>query len=245
MADDAAYVFICFSSVDETTARDVVTHLEHSGQRCWISLRDVPPGSNYQESIIAALEGAKALVFLFSQNSAASGEIKKELSVAGSLNMPVIPLRLSPIMPTGALRYELATRQWIDLFVERELGFRRLTEAVSNVRHHALQAEDEVRPANLLGLPGEVISAAEPGAPGRRNDPPKATLYESSSEDVEAIRGLLAHHVGPIAKIIIQKALLAASTPDDFCERLAGYVTSPSDRILFLKAARSRLRGKG
>src|SRR3954468_14708881 len=117
-----AHVFVCYSSKDQAVADDVVAFLEARGVKCWISSRDVPPGQNYQEVIVGALELAKGIVFLFSEASRDSGEIKKELSLAGGLNVPVFPLRLSAIVPSGALRYELATRQWIDMFPDRELA---------------------------------------------------------------------------------------------------------------------------
>src|SRR5271154_6059043 len=88
-----SHIFVCFSSKDEAVARDVVEYLEAAGIKCWISLRDVPPGQNYQESIVQALEAAQGIVFLFSEASSKSGEIKKELSIGGSINAPVFPLR--------------------------------------------------------------------------------------------------------------------------------------------------------
>src|SRR5437016_3203139 len=106
-ASNTSHIFICFSSKDEAVARDVVQYLETHGVPCWISLRDVPPGQNYQETIVEAVESARGLIFLFSENSSKSGETKKELSLAGAANIPVFPLRLAPIVPTGALRYEL------------------------------------------------------------------------------------------------------------------------------------------
>lgn len=130
MSDHAFHIFICFSSKDEAVARDVLQFLEAEGLTCWISSRDIPPGQNYQESIVHALETAGCVVFLFSEFSRQSAEIRKELSIAGSLNVPVFPLRLSPITPRGALRYELATRQWIDIFPDREYAFHRLVEAL-------------------------------------------------------------------------------------------------------------------
>ena len=120
--ENTSHIFICFSSKDEAVARKVVQFLEAEGLKCWISSRDVPPSQNYQETIVRALELAKGIVFLFSESSSASGEIKKELSLAGGA--PVFPLRLSPVLPSGALRYELATRQWIDMFPDPEQALR-------------------------------------------------------------------------------------------------------------------------
>jgi hypothetical protein len=245
VSEEALYVFICFSSSDEAVAREVVQRLEAEGLNCWISLRDVPPGQNYQESIITALEGAKGVVFLFSAFSSASGETKKELSVAASLNTPVFPLRLSPITPTGALRYELATRQWIDLFPDPEQAFRRLIETIRKVLDPARAAEHdraEIRPTMVAPS-----MADRPTAPGAQSPPPgavRAPVVAPGSQEFEAIRALLARHIGPIAKVYLQKAATEAYTPDDLCNRLAAHLASPSDRTAFLREARSRLANK-
>ena len=58
MPDDTSHIFICFSSKDEAIACEVVESLEFKGLKCWISSRDVPPGQNYQETIVQAIEGA-------------------------------------------------------------------------------------------------------------------------------------------------------------------------------------------
>ena len=48
------HIFISFSSKDDAVARAVVQFLEAQGLKCWISLRDILPGQNYQESIVLA-----------------------------------------------------------------------------------------------------------------------------------------------------------------------------------------------
>jgi hypothetical protein len=68
-----------------------------------------------------------------------------------------------------------------------------------------------------------------------------APIVAPDSPEFEAIRALLARHIGPIAKVFVQKAATEARTPDDFCERLAAHVSTPSDRAAFLQAARARL----
>jgi hypothetical protein len=242
------HIFVCFSSKDEAVARNVVQYLEAQGLTCWISLRDVPPGQNYQETIVEAVESAKGLVFLFSENSSRSGETKKELSLAGAANVPVFPLRLAPIVPTGALRYELATRQWIDLFDDPKRALGKLTDTINRTLSQA--ARDAVhgdQPAGSGG--GGIKSAADaspPPSPARaptkkRSAKQRAPLIASDSEEFEAVRSLLARHIGPIAKLFVQKAATEAENLEAFCERLAAHVPSPADRASFLQAVRARL----
>jgi hypothetical protein len=235
-------VFICFSSKDETIAKGVVQFLEARAIKCWISARDVEPGQNYQESIVQALESAKIIVFLFSENSNKSGEIKKELSLGASVNIAVIPLRLSNISPSGALRYELATKQWIDLFPDRELALGRLAERVNDILRNPAAMEDDRAGAIRVGS-GGVTDAPAQGVRARASTS-GAAIVAPGSEQLEAVRSLLARHVGPIAKIFVQKAAAEAPSLEDFCERLATHVQAPADRAAFLQAARARLAVK-
>ena len=222
----ASRVFICFSSKDEAIARKVVDFLEAEGLKCWLSSRDVPPGQNYQETIVAALEKAPAVVFLFSESSSTSGEIRKELSLAGSFNAPVFPLRLSAVTPTGALRYELATRQWIDMFPDPEQALRTLAAAI----------------ATVLNVPrAHRHSAAAEQASTKSSAATRPPVLTGGSQEFEAIRLLLARHIGPIAKVFVQKAAAEANTLNELCEKLALNVDSPSERAAFLQAARARL----
>jgi hypothetical protein len=225
----ASHLFICFSSKDEAVARQVVDFLESQGMACWISSRDVRPGHNYQEAIVEALERASGIIFLFSEWSSKSGEIRKELSIGGSINVPVFPLRLSPIAPTGALRYELATRQWIDIFPDRTVALRRLAETIKQVVGVG-SADEEA------SLPQENERSADTGA--------VAPIVTNGSPEFEAIRTLLARQIGPIAKIYVEQAASKARSPDAFCELLAAHISTPSERTAFVQAARARLANK-
>ena len=202
MPGDGSYSFISYSSKDESVADEVVRSFEADGLKCWISSRNVCGGENYQETILHAIEHARAVVFLFSANSSASNEIKKELSLAGSLNVPLFPLRLSPITPSGALRYELATRQWIDMFPDKEPALRKLVETVRKTLDPRHLSEREPREANAAALS---FCGFAPGAPAAAPWPPRAPILAPDSAEFEAIRAALARHVGPIAKLLIQK----------------------------------------
>ena len=95
-------------------AREIVAALEAGGVACWISGRDVEPGQNFQEAIVAAIRGGRAMVVLVSEAANASDEVKKELALASAAGVAVYPVRLGGVTPNAALSYELATRQWIE-----------------------------------------------------------------------------------------------------------------------------------
>lgn len=86
-------VFISYATADRAEALKVCKAIERRGIQCWISMRDVPPGANYQEAIVQSLRTARALVLVFSDAANTSDEIKKELSLASRYHVPVIALR--------------------------------------------------------------------------------------------------------------------------------------------------------
>jgi hypothetical protein len=232
---------VCFSSKDEAVAREVVEALEADSLKCWISLRDVLPGQNYQEAIVQALETASGIVFLFSEHSNRSQEIRKELSIGGSINVPVFPLRLSPIAASGALRYELAIRQWIDIFPHRQHALAKLAQTIKD----AIDASEANEPQVPLNRPlaATAGSSATPKRPPSKKPAPapRAPIIASGSPQFEAIRALLARHIGPIAKVFVERAANEASTPSEFCEQLANRVSAPADRAAFVRAVQEQL----
>ena len=109
-------VFISYATADRREALSLCKAIERRGTTCWISTRDVAPGENYQEAIVRALRGARAMVLVFSEAANNSDEIKKELSLASRYHVPVMALRIEDVEPSDAFAYELSTRQWIDAF---------------------------------------------------------------------------------------------------------------------------------
>ena len=112
----AGPVFVSYATADRKEALSVCKAIERRGLNCWISTRDVAPGENYQEAIVRALRGSRAMVLVFSEAANNSDEIKKELSLASRYHIPVMALRIEDVEPSDAFAYELSTRQWIDAF---------------------------------------------------------------------------------------------------------------------------------
>ena len=99
--------FISFSSKDGIAADKLRHGLELRGLSCWISSRDVAPGADFADSIVKALETSSVMVLVFSANANNSDEVKKELVLAGEYKMPVMPVRIENVLPSGAFRYQL------------------------------------------------------------------------------------------------------------------------------------------
>ena len=126
----AATVFLSYASKDQKTAETICQALEGRGLECWMAARNVHPGENFQEAIVRAIRAAKVMLFVFSANSNNSDEVKKEIALAGTEKVFVIPIRVEDVIPNEALAYEFATRQWIDLFRDWEFALEQLTTQI-------------------------------------------------------------------------------------------------------------------
>jgi hypothetical protein len=128
-----APIFVSYASKDREAALSLCHALENRGLRCWISFRDIGPGENFQVAIPRAIHDAKVMVLVFSAESNNSNEVKKELALAGQNRLIVIPVRVEDVTPGDAFAYELATRQWIDLFEDWENSIQRLSKQLLQV----------------------------------------------------------------------------------------------------------------
>jgi hypothetical protein len=181
-------IFISHSSLDREVARTLCDALEARGLHCWIAHRDVEAGENFQESIVKAIRAAGVMVLVFTKNANNSGEIKKEIALASQNELVVIPVRIDDVVPNDALSYELATRQWIDLFQDWERAIDRLTariNAVANVGTTAPAAAPVAAATSSVAAP----AATPEKAPSDRKLIPAA--YATLSLNTHLLAGFL------------------------------------------------------
>jgi TIR domain len=217
----SAPVFISHSSKDRKVAQTICIALENRGLACWMAGRNVGPGENFQEAIVRAIRAAKVMVLVFTDNANNSGEIKKELALASHHNLTVIPARVEDVVPSEAFAYELATRQWIDLFENWEDEIERLTSwiaqfvppATSSSRFDAPtnQPDSVVPSAPAAPLLQPVEPAPSPSArPQRRPQPPSAspdTSITSHATDDQGTDNALPKPVRTVAWLLIVQGI--------------------------------------
>lgn len=123
-------VFISFSSKDRDVADRICGDLERRDIPCWISSRNVPPGMDFQAAIVDALKQTKIMILVFSSQSNNSDEVKRELVLAGQYGLLVIPVRIENVLPTGAMEYQLTTRQYLDLFENWDANIEKVADTI-------------------------------------------------------------------------------------------------------------------
>jgi len=107
-------IFICHASEDRAIANSLVTGLEKSGITCWVAPRDVMPGADYAQAIVAGISGAKALVLVFSEHSNLSPHVSREVERGVSRGIDIIPFRVQEVEPSRSLEYFISSAQWLD-----------------------------------------------------------------------------------------------------------------------------------
>jgi hypothetical protein len=157
-------IFLSYSSKDQAIAETVCNALENRGLTCWMSSRDIGPGENFQVSIIRAIRSASVMVMVFSGNSNNSDEVKKEIALAGQHKLLVVPVRVEDVVPAEAFQYELATRQWIDLFENWEHAIERLASQIRSVIQ-TIPPKDLTAETALPDQPDETLEAPKQAAP--------------------------------------------------------------------------------
>ena len=107
-------VFVSYSSEDKPVADAVCSSLESRGIRCWIAPRDILPGTNYQESIIDAIDSSKIMILIFSSHSNTSPHVIREITRAIARGVVVIPFRIEDVAPSKSMEYLISVPHWLD-----------------------------------------------------------------------------------------------------------------------------------
>jgi TIR domain len=125
-------VFIAYVKEDEALAARLYSDLQNAGFSPWMDVRKLLPGQNWPRAIQTAIEDSDFFIACFSGNSVRKkggfqAEIRYALDCARQIPLDeifVVPVRLDACEVPRSIRYEI---QYIDLFPDREAGFRRLT----------------------------------------------------------------------------------------------------------------------
>jgi isopentenyldiphosphate isomerase len=106
--------FISYSSKEKAAAYRMCDLLEKGGIRCWMAPRNIPLGSHWAGSILQALRNAKIMVLLFSKNANDSQQVIREVSLAASNRLVIMPVKIDDTLPSDDMEYFLSISHWLD-----------------------------------------------------------------------------------------------------------------------------------
>ena len=108
-------VFVSYASQDAALANRIVENLEQHGIKCWISPRDITPGSQYADEIAGVINDSKVLVLVLSEYAVTSPHVGREIERGASKRRRIIGLRTDAAPLTRSFEYFLSESQWIDV----------------------------------------------------------------------------------------------------------------------------------
>jgi multiple sugar transport system substrate-binding protein len=166
-------VFISYSSKDKPIADAICASIEATGIRCWIAPRDIAAGEDWPTAISNAISASRVMVLLFSSNSNSSEDVGRELNLAASSKLIIIPFKIDDIEPEPGKRYYLARTHWLDAMnppTEEQIQIlvNRVKFVISNLdAEQGSGGETSLEPGRGVPAPKTGSRPAPPGKSGK------------------------------------------------------------------------------
>jgi hypothetical protein len=106
-------IFLSYSTANSDWAEGVCQLLESDGHTVWMAPRDIAPGSTWGAEIVRGINDARLMLLLLSSASNHSRQVAREVQLADSAQLPIIPVLLEAIKPEGDFLYFLGNTQWL------------------------------------------------------------------------------------------------------------------------------------
>jgi hypothetical protein len=257
-----ADIFISYARGDRATAEKLAQALIACGWSVWWD-RHIPAGRRFDEVIAEQLSSASCVLVLWSRNGIQSEWVMEEAETARTRGM-LVPAMIEAVqLPMGFRRIHAADLiGWND--TASHTGFEQLLIDIASVidrqrRQHAavsLQPFPESAPERVppetetseamrtvdwtAGASGvreaEDVAAANDGAVDR-NSPAFPSFAVETAWDaaaIEAIENNLTHFIGPVAKVVVSRAMQKATDLESLCAAVACSIPLDADRRQFL-----------
>lgn len=106
-------IFISYSTANQAWAESALQLLESQGFSCWMAPRDIRPGSTWAAEIVHGISNARVMLLLLSSASNQSRQVAREVQLADSSQLRILPVLLEAVKPEGDFVYFLSNTQWI------------------------------------------------------------------------------------------------------------------------------------
>lgn len=128
-ASTAGQVFLSYSRKDYYFAESLAFHLERAGVPVWLDATHLTPGSDWAQSIDAALAGAGCVILVVSPDSVRSAQVRAEWQRARRNGQRIVLALFRP----AAIPDELSNAVLVDFRGRFKRAVRTLIDVVSNV----------------------------------------------------------------------------------------------------------------
>lgn len=167
-------VFVSYSQADKAAAERICEVLERNEITCWIAPRNIPAGVTWANSIVSAIEACRVMLLVCSSNSNASRQVSRELELADSRKLPIVPVRLDEAPLSGDTLYFLGNTQWFDAFPGSiDDHAQRLVEAIRALLQPQAVEDKPPAPAEPSPIPAAShVPEPMPSPPAARTSDP-------------------------------------------------------------------------
>lgn len=185
-------VFISYSSYDKNIADAVCHSLEENGIACWISPRDVLPGTSYAKQIVQSISQCKIVVLIFSENSNKSEHVENEIDKGFNYGKPIIPFIIDKTEMNDELGYYLGRKHWLIAYPDyREKTIELVSSILKLLGRNTPQMENgpDCVPIKMIKVEGGTFimgATLEQGKDADDSEKPKHKVTLSSFELSEA-----------------------------------------------------------
>jgi len=173
-------VFVSYSSMEKAIADAVVAAHEQAGIRCWYAPRDIAPGADWADSITKAIRECSLMVLVFSETANRSQRVIDEINFAIDQGKTILPFRIEPHNPSGALSLHLSSRHWLDAYEPNWQAH--LDRLVESVRANLDSSDGSIRISG--GAASAVVSKEQ------KKTPRKMAFYLVTGLVLFAVLGL-------------------------------------------------------
>lgn len=105
------YVFISYSTKEQSLADAMKKLLEKHGIQTWMAPGDIPAGNKYAQVINQAIKGCSCFILMLSNNAQNSVWVAKETERAVNYRKPIIPIQLENVLLNDEFELYISTDQ--------------------------------------------------------------------------------------------------------------------------------------
>lgn len=235
-------IFISYAREDLATAERLAQALTPYGWSVWWD-RHIPAGRRFDEVIAEQLLGASCVLVLWSRNGIHSEWVMEEAETART-NSVLVPVMIEAVQPPIGFRriHAASLIGWSGTISHPD--FKRLLIDITNIigrqrRQHTTASLHPFPEPALEPVPPELDKsdsmrpvAWTTGASGVRGAETVEAAWDPAA--VQAIETELAHFIGPVAKVVVRRAMQDAADLESLCTAVARSIPFDADRRQFL-----------
>jgi len=108
-------IFVSYSRLDANIVHPFINMIEnHLKTRCWIDLKGIETGSQFEDKIIGAIDNCEIVLFMLSENSIKSEWTKREVYYAESEKKKIVPIVFDKGGLRGWFKFHFGSIDFID-----------------------------------------------------------------------------------------------------------------------------------